>query len=182
MPVGTKLLRSNVTVLAAYPEAFVNPAAPTAAELNNQFVYTTKENAMVFNISCAILDDGFTANVTDSETDDTRTICDIGQVANPTFTTYEVSFDAFRDKSVTDPGLFNLFFDLFKGIDRPFWIVTRIGKLNTAPFLTDGNDVIKMFGVTTDYPNDLIEDNSMIRFGARFKNTGDLNVNYRVVS
>lgn len=180
MAVGTKLLRSNITVLAAYPEAFADPANPTAAELNDQFVYGTNEDAMVFNISCAILDDGYTANVTDSETDDSRTICDIGQVANPTFTTYEVSFDAFRDQSVTDPGLFNLFAELFRGVDRPYWIITRIGKENDEPFDTDGSDVIKQFGVTTDFPNDLIEDNSMVRVGARFKNTGEISINYRV--
>lgn len=178
---NVKLLRANVTVLAAYPEAFANPAAPTAAELNAQFVYTTAETNMVFNISCAITDDGFTANVTDSDTDDTRTICDIGQVQNPTFTQYEVSLDGLRDLSVTDNGVFNLFFDLFKSADRPFWIITRIGKANNAAFLADGSDVIKMFGVNTDNPNDLIEDGGLIKFGARFKNTGDVNINYRVV-
>ena len=177
-----KLLRSNVTVLWAYPEAFANPATPTAAELNNQFVYGTNEGAMVFNISCAILDDGFAASITDSETDDSRTICDIGQVQNPTFTQYEVSLDAFRDKTVTDNGVFNQFFDLFNGVDNPGWIITRIGKPNNAPFLTNGSDDIKMFGLTTDYPNDLVEDNSMVRIGARFKNTGEVQTNYRVVS
>lgn len=179
---NVKLLRANVTVLAAYPEAFADPTAPTAAELNDQFNYTSNTDALVFNISCAITDDGFTAAITDSETDDTRTICDIGQVSNPTFTTYEVSLDGLRDQSVTDNGVFNLFFDLFKGQDRPYWIITRIGKANNAPFLTDGSDVIKMFGLTTDSPNDLIEDGGLVQFGARFKNTGDVNINYRVVS
>lgn len=182
MATGVKMLRANVTVLAAYPEAFADPAAPTAAELNSQFVYTTAEDKMVFNISCAITDDGLTANITDSDTDDTRTICDIGQVQNPTFTTYEVSLDGLRDLSVTDNGVFNMFADLFRGVDRPFWIIKRIGKPNSGAFLTDGSDVIKMFGVTTDTPNDLIEDKGLIKFGARFKNTGDVNINYRVVS
>lgn len=175
-----KLLRSNITVLWAYPEAFANPLAPTVAELNDQFVYTTNEDGMAFNISCAILDDGYTAAITDSETDDSRTICDEGQVQNPTFMTYEVSFDAFRDESVTDNGLFNLFFDLFKGNDRPGYVITRIGKSNTAPFAI-GDDLM-IFGLNTDNPNDLVEDNSMIRFGARFKNTGEVVQNYRIVS
>lgn len=182
MPVGTKLLRANVTVLAAYPEAFADFNAPTAAELNDQFVYGTNEDAMVFNISCAIVDDGFTADVTESETDDTRTLCDVGQVQNPTFQTYEVSLDALRDQSVTDNGVFNLFFDLFKGLDRPYVIVTRVGKANNALFLTDGSDVVTLFGNTTDNPIDIVDDGSLLQFGARFKNTGDLNVNYRVVS
>lgn len=180
MATNTRLLRGNITVLAAYPEAFEDPATPTAAELNDQFVYGTNEDAMVFNITCAITDDGFTASLTDPETDDTRTICDIGSVENPTFDTYEVSFDALRDLVVTDPSLYNLFFDLFKGVDRPFWIITRIGKEQDEPFLTDGTDVIKMFGVNTDYPVDVVDDNALIQFGARFKNTGDLNFNFSV--
>ncbi len=175
-----KLLRGNVSVLCAYPEAFVNPRTPTVLELNNQFVYGTKEDAMVFNISCAITDDGFTANVTDSDTDDTRTLCDIGQVQNPTFQTYEVSLDALRDKSVTDNGVFNLFFDLFKGLDRPFYIITRIGKAANAPFAV--GDDIKIFGVNTDNPVDIVDDNSLIMFGARFKNTGFVVVNYRIAA
>jgi len=175
-----KLLRGNVTVLACYPEAFANPRTPTVAELNNQFVYETNIDAMVFNISCAVIDDAFTANVTDSDTDDTRTLCDVGQVQNPTFQTYEVSLDALRDKSVTDTGVFNLFFNLFKGLDRPYYIVTRIGKANTAPF--DIGDDVKIFGVTTDNPIDIVDDNAMIQFGARFKNTGLVVVNYRLTA
>lgn len=81
---NVKLLRGTTTVLACYPEAFANPAAPTSAELNDQFVYSTNEDAMVFNISCSLTDDGYTYNLSDSETDDTRTICEVGQVQNPT--------------------------------------------------------------------------------------------------
>lgn len=173
-----KLLRSNITVLAAYPEAFADPAKPTSAELNNQFNYTNNKDAMVFNISCAIADDGFTANITDSDTDDSRTICTVGQQQNPTFEQYEVSFDAFRDENVTAQGLFNLFFNLFNGPDRPYWIITRIGEANDAAFAVDQD--IKMFGVNTDYPNDIVDDNAMIKFGARFKNTGEILINYRL--
>src|SRR5688572_15995544 len=101
MPVGNKLLRANVGIYAAYPEAFANPATPTAAELNAQFVYTTTETNMVFNISCAVLDD-YTLNMSDSDTDDSLSICDVGNVESPTFQNYEASLDGFRDKTVTD--------------------------------------------------------------------------------
>ena len=180
MAANVKMLRGNTTLLAAYPEAFANPAAPTAAELNDQFAYGTNEDAMVFNISCALTDDGYTYNLSDSETDETRTICQVGQVQNPTFQTYEVSLDGLRDRSVTDNGVFNLFFDLFKGVDRPYWIVVRQGGSNTKQFAI-GQD-IRMLGVTTDNPIDVVEDNSQVQFGARFKNTGELLWNYRLVA
>lgn len=182
MPDNVRMLRGNVTVLAAYPEAFANPSAPTAAELNAQFVYSTGEDKMVFNISCAIPDDAFTADLVDSETDDTRTVCDVGQVQNPTFSNYEISLDGLRDLSVTDAGVFNMFAELFRGVDRPFLIVTRIGKPSTAAFVTTGSDVVSIFGVNTDNPVDIVEDGSLIRHGARFKPSGFVLTNYRVVS
>lgn len=175
-----KMLRGNVTVLLAYPEAFADPSAPTAAELNNQFVYGSNEDAMVFNISCALLDDATTLNLTDSETDDTRTICDIGQVQNPTFQTYEVTLDALRDEDVAANGVYNLALELFMGVDNPFWAIKRIGGSNTTPFAA--GDDIQMFGVSTDLPNDLVEDGALLKVGGRFKPNGDLLFNYRLTA
>ena len=177
---NVKMLRGNLKVVLAYPEAFANPTTPTATELNDLFVYGTNEDGMIFDISCAIVDDGYTFNLTESETDDTRTICQIGQVQNPTFQTYEVSFDCLRDKSVTDNGVFNLAWDQLKGIDRPYWVISRTGAAQAGPFAI-GQD-IKMLGVNTDNPIDLVEDNALVKFGARFKNTGELLWNYRLLS
>jgi hypothetical protein len=180
MSANAKLLRSNVTVLLAYPEAFANAATPTSAELNAQFDYTTNVNKMVFNISCALTDDGWTFNLTDSETDDTRTICDVAQVSTPTFKNYEVSFDSLRDLSVTANGVFNLAWNLTKGIDRPFWAIQRIGKTNSSPFAI--GDDIRMLGVTTDNGQDIVDDKALIKWGARFKPTGQVLWNYTLAS
>lgn len=174
------MLRGNLKVVLAYPEAFADATAPTSTELNNFFAYGTGENGMVFDISCAIVDDGYTFNLTESETDDTRTICQIGQVQNPTFQTYEVSLDCLRDKSVTDNGVFNLAWDQLKGVDRPYWVISRTGVAQAEPFAA-GQD-IKMLGVTTDNPVEIVEDNSLVKFGARFKNTGELLWNYRLTA
>lgn len=176
-----KMLRGNVTILAAYPEAFADPAAPTAAELNDIFAYGTNEDAMVFDISCAILDD-YTLNMTDSDTDDSISICDIGNVSTPTFQNYEASLDFFRDRSVTDNGVFNLAFDLFKGPDRPFWLIKRIGYANNPRAAFAVGQDISMYGVNTDYPIDMVEDNTMLQFGGRFKPNGDLNINYTIAA
>lgn len=175
----TKLLRGNVKIVAAYPEAFANPATPTAAELNDLFVYTTNEDGMVFDISCAILDD-YTLNMTDSDTDDSLSICDIGNVETPTFSNYEASLDFFRDSSVTANGVYNLAWDLFKGVDRPFWLIKRIGPAQTAAFAI--GQTISMYGVNTDLPVDLVEDNSMLQGGARFKPNGNLLTNYTIAA
>lgn len=174
-----KVLRGNVKIVAAYPEAFADPAAPTAAELNDLFAYSTNEDGMVFDVSCAILDD-YTLNMTDSDTDDTLSICDIGNVETPTFANYEASLDGFRDEVVTDNGVYNLFFDIFKGVDRPFYLIKRIGVAQSALFAI--GHTISMYGVTTDYPVDLVDDNAQLQFGARFKNTGELLTNYQIAA
>lgn len=179
MPVGTKVLRGNVGIYAAYPEAFVNAATPTAAELNAQFVYTTAEDKMVFNISCAILDD-YTLNMEDPETDDSKSICDIGNTETPTFDNYSAELNGFRDKNVTDLGLYNLFLDLFQGPDRPYVLIKRVGKAQNAAFAV--GDVISMYWVNTDYPVDVVDDNANVQLGARFKPTGSLNINYVIAS
>lgn len=174
-----KLLRANVGIWAAYPEAFADPENPTVAELNDQFVFGTNEDAMVFNISCAILDD-YTLNMADSDTDDSMSICDIGNVSTPTFANYEASLDFFRDRSLSDNGVFNLARRLFMGPDRPFWLIKRIGYSQSEAFAE--GQTISMYGVNTDFPVDLVEDNTMLQFGARFKPNGNININYEVAA
>lgn len=168
---ATKLLRANVGIWAAYPEAFADVANPTIAELN--------DDTYVKNISCAI-EDSYTLNMTDSDTDDSISICDIGDVQTPTFQNYEASLDGFRDEDLDFDGLYNLFFDLFKNKDVPFVLIKRVGKPQNDPF--EVGDIISMYEVTTDNPVDLLGDNEMIRLGARFKPTGNLNVNYSVAA
>ena len=174
-----KVLRGNVRILAAYPEAFANEAAPTSAELNALFVYTSGETGKVFDISCAILDD-YTLNMSGSDTDDSLSICDIGNTSSPTFANYEASLDGFRDSSVTANGVFNMFFDLFKGTDREFWLIKRIGQARQTAFAA--GQTISMYEFRTDAGVDLVEDNSMLRFGARFKPLGSLNINYTLLT
>jgi hypothetical protein len=174
-----KLLRANLSILWAYPEAFANAATPTAAELNNLFVYGSAEGGLVFDISCSILDD-YTLNMTDSDTDDSISICDIGNVESPTFQNYEASLNHFRDSSVTANGVYNLAFDLFKGVDRPGYLIKRIGYPQGTPFAIGQN--VSLYGFTTDYPVDVVDDNSMLQFGSRFKPNGNLNINYTIAA
>ncbi len=180
MATNTKLLRANVTLLAAYPEYAADPLAPTSAELNAQFDYGDNLGKMVFNISCAITDDNFTADITDSETDNTRTICDKGQVTNPTFANYDVTFQTLRDRDVTGHGVFNIPFNLFKTPDHKFYIIKRIGKASTEDFAA--GDVVTIFGVTTDNASDVSDDKALLQFAPQFKATGELVQNYTLES
>lgn len=168
---NTKMLRPNVRIDAYYPEAFADKTQPTAAELNNA--------VFGFNISCAVTDD-YTLAPTDSDTDDSISVCDVGGVENPTFRNYEASLDGFRqDRTGTFVGsVYETFFNLFKAVDVPYILVVRVGYKADVAYAS-GQD-ISMFGVVTDYPTDLVGDNEMLRLGARFKNDGFINTFYEV--
>jgi hypothetical protein len=170
---GTKLLRGNYSVYAFYPEALTNWAAPTGTAL--QAAVTA---GLGFDISCAITDDSVSINLTDSDTDDSLSICDIGNVSTPTFFNYEVTFDSFRNGPVAAGALvpvFELPLNLFQTADLPFYIVTRIGpSQGTALAATQ---IVNIFGVNTDFPVDILGDGENILFGSRFKPSGAVYTN-----
>lgn len=170
-----KLLRGNYTVMLAYPEYAVDPLNPTLAELNDQFAYGTNEDAMVFNISCAILDDANDINQADSDTDSTMTICDVAALETPTFQNYTITFDTLRDRDVDAQGVFNLAYYLTITADRPYYVITRVGATNTEPFTA--TDHLSIFGGATDNPVPVIDDNAPVVHGARFTTNGKFNIN-----
>lgn len=170
---GTKLLRGHFSVYAFMPEAAANWATPVGAELEAAIA-----NGLGFDISCALEDSSVTINLTDSDTDDSISICDIGNVETPTFTNYEVSFDSFRNGPAslgTPVPVYDIVVDLFQTADLPYYIVKRIGPAQGTP-LAAGQEV-SVYGVNTDYPTDILGDGANIMFGSRFKPTGQVNTN-----
>lgn len=170
---GTKLLRGHYSVYAFYPEAITNWAAPTGTGL--QAAVTA---GLGFDISCALTDDSVSINLTDSDTDDSISICDIGNVATPTFFNYEVSFDSFRNGPAAAGAavpVFELPVSLFSGADRPYYIVTRIGPDQGTNFAA--GQVVSIYGVNTDFPTDVLGDGENILFGSRFKPSGQVFTN-----
>lgn len=105
-------------------------------------------NSSALNISCAIVR-GYTLNPTDSDTDDSASICDSGNVENRLYDNYEGEITAFRDANILDnTSVFNQAFAYFLEPDRRFWIIRRIGKKNTEPAV-DG-DQLEAFLFTND--------------------------------
>lgn len=105
-------------------------------------------NTLGTNISCAIVR-GYTLNPTDSDTDDSASICDSGNVENRLYDNYEGELTAFRDADIQDNvSVYNIAFNFFINPDRRFWVIRRLGKVNTEP-LADG-DQIEAFLFTND--------------------------------
>lgn len=170
-----KLLRGNNSIIFADPEAVENWAEPTVAELNKFFRFGTAEENMIYDVSCATID-GYTLGMTDPNTDTTRTICDVSNVETPTDDTYEGSFTFLRDESLTDSGIFNMAYMLIAGPDLRYWVIERVGVPQGEPFAV--GQTISMFEFTTDYPVDVITDNTPIQVTAGLKATGNLHINY----
>lgn len=170
---ATKLLRPNVGIYVAAADAFANWAAPTLTEITN----ATK----VFNISKAVTD-GYTLNMTDSDVDNSLAIVDNASVSTPTLYNYEASLDGFRDADVEADSAYNLFYAKFATapVGTKYYLIKRIGKANDAAFAA--GDLVSIYGVTTDYPVDIVADGAMIMTGARFLTTGEVVVNVAVAA
>ena len=135
----TKMLNPNTTLVVVPESAIVNPLTPSIAVLNG---------GTALNISCAITR-GYTLNPTDSDTDDTASICDSGNVQNRLFDNYEGELTAFRDGNIADnTSVYNIMFNYFKTVDQRFWVYRRLGKKSTAAFVV--GDLVEGFLFTND--------------------------------
>jgi hypothetical protein len=174
---ATKMLRPNVGLYVASADAFggADITAPGWAPSLAQLTDATK----VFNISQAVTDD-YTLNMTDSDSDNSLAIVDNATVETPTLYNYEASLDGFRDANPDAESAYNLFKSKFveTAVGTKYYLIKRIGKVHDAAFAT--NDLVSIYGVTTDYPVALIGDGEMIRDGARFLTTGEVAVNVAV--
>lgn len=135
----SKMLNPNTTLVVVPVANVANPLSPTALELNGV-------NAI--NISCAVTR-GYTLNPTDSDTDDTASICDTGNVQTRLFDNYEGELTMFRDANIADnTSVYNQAFQFFRDPDKQFYIFRRLGKKSTLPF-ADG-DIVEGFYFAND--------------------------------
>lgn len=135
----TKMLNPNTTLIVV-PEANVtNPLTPSAAVLNG---------ASAINISCAVTR-GYTLNPTDSDTDDTASICDTGNVQNRLYDNYEGELTMFRDGNSADAtSIYNIAWNYFKAPDQRFYVFRRLGKKSTVAIAA--GDVLEGFLFVND--------------------------------
>ena len=168
---NTRLYRANVTFCLAYPEAFADRTAPTAAELNG---------ALVKNITCALNEDGTTFTLGDSDTDDSLTFCDEGNLSTPTFYNPEVVMEAFRDADTAATGIYNEALGLLAFPDIEYIAILRVGEDSDTAFAA--GDRVKMVGVKTDFGIDVVGNGENQRISQTFFNNDFVNWNYEVAA
>jgi hypothetical protein len=168
---NTRLYRENVTIALALPEAFADWEAPTAAELNG---------ALVFNITCALNEDGTTFDLGDSDTDGSLSFCQAAGSVSPTFYNPSVTLEAFRSDDATASDMANEAFGLLAFPDIEYFAVLRVVGEPDAVFAT-GNRV-SLVRVKTDYPVDTAGAGENIRISNSMLSQGDVNWNYEIAA
>ena len=167
-----RLYRANIYFGLAYPEAFANPSAPTAAELNNA--------TLVKDITCALWEDSTEFTLGDPDTDDGLTFCDAAGSVTTTTQNPTVVFATLRDEDRVAAGLYNTAFDHMAYPDIPFYAIERVGKPNTTAFAIGQS--VRIVKVRTDLPVDQLENGSNALLVQNFMNDGFVNWNYRITA
>lgn len=159
-----KMMSPNTTIWWVPLAGITNPAAPTAAQITAGT-----------NISAAIVT-GYTLGATDSDTDDSKTIVDEGNVSTPTFGNYEANISFFRDGIGDAPTIFTTAYNLFKDGRVEGWLVSRHGyKATVAPAATQ---LVSVFRVMSDFTQDVEGDGGApIQFTVPFKPQGQMAIN-----
>jgi hypothetical protein len=167
----TRLYREAVTLAVAFPEAFADWEAPTAAELNS---------ALVIGLTCALNEDGTTFDLADSDTDDTITFCQAAGSVTPTYFNAEVVFEAERSQDPTASNQANEAFGLLAFPDIEYFAIQRIGPESDVAFAI--GDRVSLVRVATDLPVDVAGQGENIRLAQNFLFKGDINWNFEVVA
>lgn len=156
-----KMMAPNTTIWWVTDPTF-DPLAPKITLLTN-----------ARNISCAIAT-GYTLNPTDSNTDDTTTICDANNGQTPTTYNYEGNLTIFRDEDLEDTvSAFSKAWAFFKHkTDEEGYLVRRVGKLNTAPAAV--GDALSSFKFIADNPQDVVNEDGPIQATIKFLKQGQM--------
>lgn len=172
MTMADRLYRESIRFDLAYPEAFENPASPTADELNNA--------TMVFNVTCALSEDGTEFTLGDPDTDDSLSFCDAAGNQTATFQNPSVVFEAFRDADRSAEGLFELVRSLLAHEDVPYFAILRVGYDSDVDYAVGQR--INLVGVKTDLPVSVEESGTNARLSNSFLNEGTVNWGYTIAS
>lgn len=162
--------------LIAFPEAFDDWQNPTTDELNSN--PNNDLDGLVFNITCALNQEGTQFDLGDSDTDDSLTFCQVAGAVNPTTFNPEIIYEIERSKDPTEDNTANTAFGLlaWKGVE--FFAIASVGEDPDADF--EVGDRVKMARVAVDYPTDVFNIGENVRLSQDLANRGDVNWNYEL--
>lgn len=170
-----RLYRESITLGLAAPEAFANPAEPTSAEFNAGVAA-----GLIWNITCALDEDGTEFTLGDPDTDDSLSFCDAAGNQTATFQNPSVTFQAFRDADRTPSGEYNLAQALLAFPDVPYLAFLRVGPNSDVAF--SAGDRVSLVGVKTDLPVSVEESGTNARLSNTLLPDGFVNWGYNLAT
>ena len=171
-----RLYNPAVRFYVAFPEAFADWQNPTKAELNAN--PTNNPSGLIFELTCALNQDGTTFNLDDPDTDDSLTFCQVAGAQNPTAENPNIVFEFERSADPLAQNTANLAFGLmaWKGVE--YFAIMSIGEEAGTPF--DSSHRIKMARVALDYPTDVFGTGENVRLSQTFAQRGDVLWNAKI--
>ena len=171
-----RLYNPAVRLWLAFPEAFADWENPTAAEMNAN--PTNALTGLIFDITCAVNQDGTTFDLGDSDTDDSLTFCQVAGAQNPTSYNPDITLEIERSKDPLQVNTANLAFGLlaWKGVEM--FAIMSVGREPGAAVAVD--DRLKMASVAFDFPTDVLGTGENIRLTQAMAQRGSVNWNYRL--
>jgi len=164
-----KMMSPNTTIWWVPDSANLSITAPSAALLT-----------AARNISCAVVS-GYTLNATDSDTDDSTSICDGANVDVPTFYNYEANITFFREGDTANvTSDFYKAFQFFKTGKQLGWLVRRVGYVSTVA--AAATQKVSIYKVMSDNPQDVVEDGGPIQYTVPFFPQGSMALNVALVA
>lgn len=165
-----KMMSPNTTIWWVPLAGFLSYLTPKASEITAGV-----------NLSAAIVT-GYTLAATDSDTDDSKTIVDEGNVATPTFGNYESSLSFFRDGIGDTPTVFTTAIALFTAGRVEGWLVSRHGFKSTVA-ATATTHLVSVFRVISDFHQDVEGDGgSPIQVTVPFRPQGQMALNVPIAA
>jgi len=132
------------------------------------------------NISCAVVA-GYTLGVTDSDKDNSKSICDSANIDVPTRYNYDGTFTFFRDAdNAATTSDFAKALAFFKTGKAAGWIVRRIGYSST--FAAAVGQKVSSFKFISDIPQDVVNDGGPIQYTVKFLQQGSMGLNKTLVA
>lgn len=167
MAYSTRLTRPNQTWALAKINAFANPLTPTTAELNNA--------SLVSFFSCALVEDGTSMTLGDSETDDTLTFCSIGNESTPTYANPTAQWTFLKEANTGGSGstvdltsLYNKAWAWLAFPDVPYYVISRTGPNASQDVAFAVGQKIKLASFATDYPVEVPDQSTSGRLSQTF--------------
>lgn len=168
----------------ASPLAFADWQNPTTAELNAN--PTNDPDGLIFNLSCALNQDGTQFDMGDPETDDSLTFCQVAGTSPITGFSPEIVYQIERSTNpwvVSDAATFdtaNLAFSLLAWRGVEYFAIMSVGRGPEDPFVV--GDRVKMARVATDHLIDEMGSGENVRGTQTFADRGDVNWNYELTA